>query len=600
MPGTSGLRGRSGRMLGHDLLGAIFALLDAKDLSSVDQTCHQWREAVDHCGLWCHHALVAWEMRLPFVLIEPPKQENTSFDDDAPLPSHYMQPPPSGDQWRQKFLAIARWRRTIYSCGRQTTCLVRARRQHMRTSRRLDEADSSVLGDSTNATGGADIRESGYTSQRVTTHEHVYCLPTVSSGYGHESIQVIPDEHPRPLQAYNLPHFEGCTAAALCAGVEDTVALCDAHPRVLRLWDLRRKFLKSTVVLPTRLEVATFAAPRQLLTQGQGHLVLWRNGRAAHRFPVLAAKGNQSTALLAAADGIVAECSSHGGAGIIRVYDLYSGRLSRVLRPTYLSGISDHSGRSIAALHLAEGGLGSAGAVLASASGRCLSVNAADSGQQMVCCEVPRSQGQGTGGSGWRAFDNRTVAFDAGTHRLLYATNFSDLGCGAFDVRKPDHPLWCGIGPSMHLLLPPWGCSDVALLLPSRTEVWGADFNHRHRANVVDLASGSVIWQFDLWHPKADRLLSTGFLKDTKLRAIRQRQRIAPELIMPHPLPDPPPSVFRTSLIGGGGRPPLDHCLPLVLSGHIITAWEDFGPSAWALPTWQQLSSPKKLRNDCP
>lgn len=64
----------------------------------------------------------------------------------------------------------------------------------------------------------------------------------------------------------------------------------------------------------------------------------------------------------------------------------------------------------------------------------------------------------------------------------------------------------------MHLLLPPWGCSDVALLLPSRTEVWGADFNHRHRANVVDLASGSVIWQFDLWHPKADRLLSTGAL----------------------------------------------------------------------------------------
>lgn len=61
-----------------------------------------------------------------------------------------------------------------------------------------------------------------------------------------------------------------------------------AHTQVLRLWDLRRKFLKSTVVLPTRLEVATFAAPRQLLTQGQGHLVLWRNGRAAHRFPVLA------------------------------------------------------------------------------------------------------------------------------------------------------------------------------------------------------------------------------------------------------------------------------------------------------------------------
>lgn len=179
-------------------------------------------------------------------------------------------------------------------------------------------------------------------------------------------------------QAYNLPHFEGCTAAALCAGIEDTVVLCDVHPgvrpiptfselttqmttstdmhqvlsfvltdnisvpqsvqervilwqhiiaklgvccfkrdthatlldaaiwathlyatsssaetqgwaltQVVRLWDLRRKVLKTTVVLPAKLEVATFAAPGQLLTQGQGHLVLWRNGRAAHRFSVV-------------------------------------------------------------------------------------------------------------------------------------------------------------------------------------------------------------------------------------------------------------------------------------------------------------------------
>lgn len=93
---------------------------------------------------------------------------------------------------------------------------------------------------------------------------------------------------------------------------------------------------------------------------------------------------------------------------------------------------------------------------------------------------------------------------------------------------------------------------------------------------------------------------SADALEAIKLRAGRQRQRIAPELVMPHPLPDLPSSPFQRYLsgnsttfnFGNSRQPPLNHSLPLVLSGHIITGWSDFGPTAWALPTWQQLSCP--------
>ena len=62
--------------------------------------------------------------------------------------------------------------------------------------------------------------------------------------------------------------------------------------QVVRLWDIHSCSLKHTILVPEGTEAAAFAAPGQLVTQGAGHTVLWRNGRFAHRFP-LSSGGSQ-------------------------------------------------------------------------------------------------------------------------------------------------------------------------------------------------------------------------------------------------------------------------------------------------------------------
>ncbi len=67
--------------------------------------------------------------------------------------------------------------------------------------------------------------------------------------------------------------------------------LC-ANPRgmcpgqLVRLWDINSCSLKHTILVPEGTEAAAFVAPGQLVTQGAGHTVLWRNGRSARRFPL--------------------------------------------------------------------------------------------------------------------------------------------------------------------------------------------------------------------------------------------------------------------------------------------------------------------------